>query len=293
MTGKIIKGIAGFYYVHVVDTGVFECKAKGVFRNKKIKPLVGDNVRIDIIDEQKFLGNITEVLPRKNSLIRPEVANIDQALVMFAAANPSPNYNLLDRFIVMMQKNDIETIICFNKKDLADDKKLNEIASVYEKCGCSLRFISILENHGVKEALWPMLEGRTTVLAGPSGVGKSSLTNELISQAKMQVGDVSGKIGRGRHTTRHSEIINIEGDTYITDTPGFTSFYVSDIDASSLRYYFEEFAEFEDKCRFNGCVHVNEPDCAVKKAVDEGIISSVRYNNYLEIYNELKEQRKY
>lgn len=293
MTGKIIKGIAGFYYVHVVDTGVFECKAKGVFRNKKIKPLVGDDVKIDIIDEEKFLGNIVEVMPRKNALIRPEVANIDQALVIFAAASPSPNYNLLDRFIVMMQKQDIDTIICFNKKDLADDKKLMEIASVYEKCGCTLKFISIIDNDGIDDVLRPMLAGKTTVLAGPSGVGKSSLTNELISQNKMQVGCVSEKIGRGRHTTRHSEIINIEGDTYITDTPGFTSFYVSDIEACQLRYYFAEFADFEGKCRFNGCVHVNEPDCAVKAAVEEGLINRVRYNNYCEIYNELKEQRKY
>lgn len=293
MTGKIIKGIAGFYYVHIVGEGVFECKAKGVFRNKKIKPLVGDNVKIDIIDRQEFLGSITEVLPRKNALIRPEVANIDQALVVFAVANPAPNYNLLDRFIVMMQKQEIDTVICFNKKDLAKESEISRIKSVYADCGCRLKFISIVENDGINDVLLPLLEGKTTVLAGPSGVGKSSLTNELISQARMEVGDLSGKIGRGRHTTRHSEIINIEGDTYITDTPGFTSFYVSDIDAKSLKYYFNEFTGFEGKCRFNGCVHVNEPDCAVKTAVDEGVISRVRYNSYLAIYNELKEQRKY
>lgn len=293
MTGKIIKGIAGFYYVHVVGMGVFECKAKGILRNKKIKPLVGDNVEIDILDRQEFLGNIIEVLPRKNALIRPAVANVDQALVVFAVSHPNPNYNLLDRFIVMMQKQDIDTIVCFSKKDLADDKKLEEIEDIYRKCGCRLQFISVMNKEGIDDVLRPLLSGKTTVFAGPSGVGKSSLTNELLSQSKMEIGSVSEKIGRGRHTTRHSEIINIEGDTYIMDTPGFTSFYVSDIEAEYLKYYFDEFEAYEGKCRFNGCVHINEPDCAVKQAVEEGIISRVRYNNYIEIYNELKEQRKY
>ena len=194
---------------------------------------------------------------------------------------------------VIMEKHDIETVICFSKKDLAKDSQLAQMADIYAGCGCRVHFISTVNKEGIDDIIRPIIAGKTTVFAGPSGVGKSSLTNELLSQSRMETGAVSEKIGRGRHTTRHSEIINIGGDTYIMDTPGFTSFYVSDIEAQELRFYFEEFAPYEGRCRFNGCVHVNEPDCAVKKAVDGGIISRIRYENYVEIYNELKDQRKY
>lgn len=298
MTGKIIKGIAGFYYVHVVDKGIYECKAKGIFRNKNIKPLVGDNVDIDIIDEEAMKGNINNILPRKNELIRPAVANVDQALVIFAVTNPKPNFNLLDRFIVMMDKYDIKTVICFSKKDLATDEQILKINEIYEKCGCEVHFISTKENIGIEDVLIPLLKGKTTVLAGPSGVGKSTLTNELTKNAPdiqtfMEVGDVSAKIGRGRHTTRHTEILNIEHDTYILDTPGFTSFYVTDMEPNELRYYFREFESLEGKCRFSGCVHINEPDCKVKLSVEAGDISKIRYENYIELYNELKDKKKY
>lgn len=293
MQGKIVKGIAGFYYVHTEDGRVFECKAKGVFRNRKIRPLVGDNVDIDILDEAQVLGSIVDVLPRKNTLIRPAVANVDQALIIFAAAHPNPNYNLLDRFIIMMRQQSIETIICFNKTDLADESRLLSLTDIYKDCGCRLIFVSAAEGRGAGASLMPVLEGKTTVLAGPSGVGKSSLTNILLSQDKMEVGEVSFKIGRGRHTTRHSELINIEGNTYIMDTPGFTSLYVNGVEACDLKNYFEEFIQYDNMCRFNGCVHIGEPGCAVKQAVSNGLISRIRYNSYVGIYNELNEQRKY
>lgn len=294
MQGKIIKGIAGFYYVHIESGGIYECKAKGIFRNKKIKPLVGDNVEVEIIDQGAKKGNITDILKRKNELIRPAAANIDQALVIFAVTNPEPNYNLLDRFLVMMDYQNVPTIICFNKLDLAEEQisqKIEKLAAVYRQCGCEVVFTSTYNNQGVEE-LKKLMENKTTILAGPSGVGKSSLTNLLLPEANMETGDVS-RIGRGKHTTRHSEIFNLYGSTYVCDTPGFTSLMLPEIEKEELRFYFSEFGQYEGKCRFNGCVHINEPDCAVKKAVEAGDISDVRYKGYKELYEELKNQKKY
>jgi ribosome biogenesis GTPase len=293
MQGKIIKGIAGFYYVHVPGSGTFECKAKGIFRNRKVKPLVGDNVELEVLDAGKHLGSITDILERRNELIRPAVANVDQALVLFAVASPKPNLNLLDRFLVMMDKQGVDTILCFNKTDLAGAGQVEWLKQAYSGCGCDLHFLSLRDEEHSAATVRELLTGRTTVLAGPSGVGKSTLTNRLCDGEAMEVGSVSDRIGRGRHTTRHSEILDLWDDTYIVDTPGFTSFYVSGMEADQLHHYVHEFAGYEGKCRFNGCVHVNEPDCAVKSAVSQGLISPVRYDNYVEIYNELKTQRKY
>ena len=228
MQGKIIKGIAGFYYVHIESCGIYECKAKGIFRNKKIKPLVGDNVIIDIIDNDKMTGNIIQILPRKNELIRPASANIDQAMVIFAVKSPEPNYNLLDRFIMMMDYQNVPTVVVFNKIDLAEDDTLEELSDIYEKCGCKVIFISTYDNKGIDIVL-KTLEKKTTILAGPSGVGKSSLTNLILPQEVSATGDVS-RIGRGRHTTRHSEIFNVSDATYICDTPGFTSLNIPELE---------------------------------------------------------------
>lgn len=292
MQGKIIKGIAGFYYVNVVKSGLYECKAKGIFRKEKLKPLIGDIVEIDILDETEKKGNITEILERKNELIRPAVANIDQALVVFAVAKPKPHFNLLDRFLIMMESKEIPVILCFNKKDIASEKEIEEIKGIYGKCGYQIVFTSALEKENT-DTLKKLLHGKTTAIAGPSGVGKSSLINIFQPDARMETGSISEKIERGKHTTRHSELIEIEENTYIMDTPGFSSLYTNEFEKEELKYYFTEFAEYEGQCRFLGCDHVHEPDCAVKEAVEEGKIHKVRYENYLEMYHELKEKRRY
>lgn len=292
MQGKIIKGIAGFYYVNVVESGVYECKAKGVFRKEKIKPLVGDNVRIEILDEENKTGNIVEIFPRKNELIRPAVANIDQALVVFAVTKPTPHFNLLDRFLVMMERKEIPVVLCFNKKDIATSSEIAELEAIYEKCGYPIVFTSALEQENIEEIRRLLLK-KTTAIAGPSGVGKSSLINLLQNQVQMETGTISRKIERGKHTTRHSELIAVDADSYIMDTPGFSSLYVNDFEKEELKYYFREFASYEGQCRFQGCDHVHEPGCAVKEALEEGKIHPVRYKNYLEMYTELKEKKRY
>lgn len=292
MQGKIIKGIGGFYYVHVPAKGVYECRAKGNFRNQKIKPLVGDNVTIDIIDDEKKTGHVSSILPRTNDLIRPAVANVDQALVIFAAAKPAPNLNLLDRFLIMMSKQDIETIVCFNKKDVVTEQELALLEQTYEKCGYEVVFTSAKLKEGIKE-IKDLIQGKTTVLAGPSGVGKSSLINILYPKANMETGNISAKIERGKHTTRHSELFFVNDTTYLFDTPGFSSLYLEDMEKEELRDYFREFEEYEPYCKYQGCVHINEPSCGVKEALAEGKISKVRYENYLNMYEELKDKKKY
>ncbi len=295
--GKIIKGIAGFYYVYVQDGAdtqgkIYECKAKGVFRKDNIKPLVGDNVLMDVLDEEALFGNIAQILPRRNELIRPAVANIDQALVIFAIVKPEPNFNLLDRFLIMMEKQGLNSVICFNKQDIATKKEKQELRRAYESCGYLVLFVSARKRQGMKE-LKRLLEGKTTAVAGPSGVGKSSIINRLNPKANMEIGDISRKIERGKHTTRHSEIIALHGDTYIMDTPGFTSLQLFDMKKEELKDYYPEFEEYEEGCRFAGCVHIGEPDCKVKEALEEGRISPVRYHNYKMLYEELREQKKY
>lgn len=292
MQGKIVKGIAGFYYIHVAGSGVYECKAKGIFRKERIKPLVGDNVDIEVIDENEKTGNIVKVLPRKNELVRPAVANIDQALVVFAITRPSPHFNLLDRFLVMMESKHIPVILCFNKEDIADDAQIKELEEIYSGCGYPCVFTSALMQRNIGQ-IRELLSGKTTAIAGPSGVGKSSIINVLQPEANMETGDISRKIERGKHTTRHSELFPVDDDSYIMDTPGFSSLYISDFEKEDLKYYFPEFGKYEGTCRFDGCSHTHEPDCAVKKGVLDGEIAAVRYGSYKEMYEELKEKRRY
>lgn len=292
MQGKIIKGIAGFYYVHSDETGIYECRAKGLLRQQNLKPLVGDNVTVAVLDEKEKTGSLEQILPRKNKLVRPAAANIDMALVVFSVASPQPNLNLLDRFLISMQLQDIPVTICFNKKELLEEEKRSQLAEIYESCGYPVLFTSAKRQEGIDE-LKSVLCGKTAAAAGPSGVGKSSLVNLLQPSALMQTGEISRKIERGRQTTRHTELIHIGGEAYIMDTPGFSSLFLPEIEKEELQQYYPEFAAYEDDCRFYGCSHISEPDCGVKQALDAGKIHVKRYENYCQLYEELKGRRKY
>ena len=292
MTGKIMKGIGGFYYVYVEQQGLYECRARGIFRNKKMKPNVGDVVDIDVLSEEEKTGNLVKIHKRKNQLIRPMASNVDQALVIFSVHEPEPNFHLLNRFLITMEQQEIPVIICFNKTDLSTEQQQEQLRKDYENSGCIVVFQAAAKGEVITQ-VEELLRGKTTIMAGPSGVGKSSTLNCISKDRQMETGEVSEKIKRGKHTTRHSELFMIGEDSYIMDTPGFSSLYVNDFEKEELKQYFPEFEPYEGQCRFNGCDHVHEPDCAVKRALEEGKISQVRYQNYLELYKELKEKRRY
>lgn len=297
MWGRIVKGIAGFYYVCVEGAAhggdafcgngaVYECKAKGVFRRDGRKPLVGDAVEMDVLDAGKRTGNIRELLPRHSELIRPAVANVDQALVIFSGVKPKPNFNLLDRFLVRMGQQGVPCIICFNKQDIDEAGDGERYGHIYGDCGYRTLVVSALTGKGI-DGLKDLLAGRVTVVAGPSGVGKSSIVNCLQSGTVMETGEISAKIERGRHTTRHSELIKMGEDTYILDTPGFSSLGLFEMEKEELAEYYPEFTGYEKYCKFGGCSHTKEPVCGVKDAVAEGAISKMRYENYCLLYQEL------
>lgn len=287
-----MKGIAGFYYIHAENGDIYECKAKGIFRKDNQKPLVGDQVEITILDEKEKKGNLVRILPRKNALIRPAVANVDQAFVIFAMEDPKPNFLLLDRFLIMMEQAGVPAIICFNKKDLASEEELASLYQIYTECGYKVILSSAKCEEGMDE-IKELLRGKTTVVAGPSGVGKSSLTNLMQEDVQMETGEISKKLKRGRHTTRHSQVISVGENTYLMDTPGFSSLYLTDMEEQELKDYFPEFGKYEGNCRFLGCRHIHEPGCAVKEAVKNQEISKLRYEDYLSLHEELKEKRRY
>ncbi len=300
--GKIIKSLAGFYEVHT-GPEIYRCRARGVFRALHAKPLVGDDVEIEITDVVSMPkeGNVTALLPRKNDLIRPNVANVDQALLLFAITRPQPSFQTLDRLLITIRQKDLPAVICFSKKDLATQKQQEELRRTYENCGCTVLFISALEagENGPEQGsgedplggLRAVLRGKTTVLTGPSGAGKSTLINLLCPQANMETGGLSEKIGRGRNTTRHVELLAADENTYVVDTPGFTSLELRDIEAEDVREYYPEFTPFSGSCRFAGCNHMAEPGCAVKEAVRNGSISRIRYQNYTQIFTLLRDRK--
>ena len=247
LNGKIIKGIGGFYYVDT-ENGLYECRARGIFRKEKITPLVGDRVVISVVDEENKKGVVEEIDERDTELVRPPIANVDKALIVFAIKNPAPNLSLLDRFIVLAEKENLEIVIILTKADLDDGEELNKIKDIYELSGYKVIPVSNKQKMNI-DKVKEELKGNVVVFAGPSGVGKSSLLNEIDKNFELQTGEVSDKIKRGKHTTRHAELLKLECGGMVADTPGFSSLTLDDIDETELKEYFIEFNDFDD-CRF-------------------------------------------
>ncbi len=291
INGKIIKGIGGFYYVDT-EKGLYECRARGIFRKDKITPLVGDKVSISIVDEEDKKGVVEVIEKRDTELLRPPIANLDKALIVFAIKNPSPNLSLLDRFIVLAEKENLEVVIVFTKTDLdTDGEILDELKNIYEVSGYKVIPVSNKSKLNI-DKIKEELKENTVVFAGPSGVGKSSLLNEIDKNFNLKTGEVSDKIKRGKHTTRHAELLKLESGGMVADTPGFSSLVLDDIDESELKEYFIEFDNYDD-CKFGSkCIHENEPSCSVKEAVENGKISKIRYNSYIQLLNEIRSGKR-
>ncbi|SHJ58409.1 ribosome small subunit-dependent GTPase A [Tepidibacter formicigenes] len=293
LKGRILKGIGGFYYVDT-DEGIFECKARGIFRKKRITPLVGDLVRINIIKEDEKKGVIEKIEKRSSELIRPPIANITKAIIVFSIKNPNPHLSLLDRFIVLAEKEGLEIVIAISKIDLDEDNDFEKIKCIYEKAGYKVIPISIKKDINI-EKIKEELNDNTVVFAGPSGVGKSSLLNSIDSNLKLETGSVSEKIKRGKHTTRHAELLKLDFGGMVADTPGFSSLNLDDIEEQELKDYFIEFENYSNDCKFyRNCLHENEPNCGVKDALEKDKISKERYKSYLQLLKEIrKNNRRY
>ncbi len=284
MQGTIIKGIGGFYYVKASQT-VYECKARGVFRKQRITPTIGDIVEIEADGEK---GSIVDILDRRSYLVRPPVANIDTMLLVSAASSPEPNLFLMDKMLVNAEISHISPVVCINKTDLA---RRDDLTDIYKSAGYKVFSVSAEKNEGIVE-LTSYLKGRTTAFAGLSGVGKSSLLN-IITDGMLETGSVSEKIQRGKHTTRHVELFELCDGGFVLDTPGFSSLEIEGIKADELWQYFPEMRDSQNKCRFRGCSHINEPDCYIKDKLKNGEILPSRYESYVQLYNQLKSVKEW
>lgn len=289
LEGVIVKGIGGFYYIDT-QKGVFETRARGIFRKEGIRPTVGDHVKISVLDEENKKGSLDEILPRRTELIRPKVSNVDQAVIVFAAKSPDMNLDLLDRFLLLAEEQELDIVIVLNKIDKDNNQDYEEAAKLYRQAGYLVICTSAELGSGVAD-LKAALENRISVFAGPSGVGKSSLINAAFPGLELNTGELSQKIQRGRHTTRHAELIRITENSYIVDSPGFTSLFLNHIPSEKLQYYFKEFEPFVHACYYHGCMHINEPDCAVKAQIGK-VIHPMRYERYVNIVQELKKEEE-
>lgn len=298
MNGVIVKGIGGFYYINT-ENGVYETRARGKFRKLGITPLVGDRVNISIIDEVNKKGSLDEILPRDSELLRPRVTNVDQVVIVFGAKSPNINLDLLDRFLILAHEQQLKIVIVINKIDMDKNKDYLKIYEVYKKIGYNIICTSAIDNVGIDE-LRENLKNSTSVFAGPSGVGKSTLLNATFENLDLETGAISEKIQRGKHTTRHAELIAVMENSYIVDSPGFTSLSLEHIKSEDLQYYFIEFKPYLNECYYNSCIHVGESSCKIKELIDveneeNTFIYSSRYERYVYLFNELKdiESRKW
>ncbi|HEY4551736.1 MAG TPA: ribosome small subunit-dependent GTPase A [Bacillaceae bacterium] len=287
--GKIIKALSGFYYV-LAEEELIQCRGRGVFRKNKVTPLVGDQVIFQAENDKE--GYIMEVLPRTNELVRPPIANVDQAILVFSATEPDFSPLLLDRFLAIIEAKGILPIICITKSDLLSEEERIEIESYmadYQQIGYEVVLLSSKTNEGIS-LIFPFLEGKTSVFAGQSGVGKSSLLNALKPELQIKTDKISEHLGRGKHTTRHVELVEFGGGL-VADTPGFSSLEFTDIELEELGECFPEMARLSANCKFRGCLHMNEPKCAVKEAVKDGGIPSHRYEHYQLFFSEIKDRK--
>lgn len=286
--GRIIKGVGGFYDVNV-DNQVFFCRARGLFRKHQTKPMVGDWVEIEPLDNHE--GYILSIYDRNNALLRPEVANVDLAVIMFSIKSPNINLLLLDKLTIMAEKYNMEAIIVLNKSDLVCQDEIKAIAEIYRKAGYVV-YEACKDDADAICAIKNHMKGKTSVLAGPSGVGKSTMMNCIHPHLFFETSDISKKTKRGKHTTRHSELVEIEKGTFVIDTPGFSSLELELLDIENLKHCFKEFEAYESNCKFRSCNHIQEPQCGVKQAVSKGDIPPSRYENYCYLQQEYLKGRK-
>ena len=289
MQGIIIGNVSNTYKIETAEK-IYVAYARGKFKNRDIKPLVGDRVRIEVTDEEKNEAMIEEILPRKNEIKRPKIANIDQIIFIISTKNPKPDLLMLDKQLAYAEKIHVEPIIVVNKCDLKEIYK--SIKELYSKVGYKVIVTSAKQNIGIDE-LKQVLRNKISVFSGNSGVGKSSIINALFDKEKTQEGEISKKNKKGKNTTTDTKLYKLEKDTYIADTPGFSSFEISEIESTELDKCFREFVPEIEKCEFVGCTHIKEENCGVKKAMQEGRVSTERYERYCNMYDELKEKEKY
>ena len=289
--GIIIKGVGGNYYVDIGNK-IVECRARGLFRIKNVKPLVGDKVLIRLTEEDEDAGYIEDILDRKSVIKRPAVANAQQLVIIFSVINPEPSFLLLDKLLIAARSNNLDPVICINKLDLAEEGQKEYILGIFKNTGYKIIFTSKYDESSL-QGLKNILKDKLNVFSGPSGVGKSSLMNAIEPDFYLETGELSEKLKRGRHTTRHAEIFKLSFGGYAVDTPGFSSFELEGINMYSLKNYYPEIVRYEEGCKFLDCLHYKEPDCGVKEALKDDLISEVRYNNYIKLLEQIKESKPY
>ena len=290
LSGVILKGIGGLYFVDT-DNGVYACKPRGIFRYRNQKPMIGDFVKIDVVSESDKEAVIIDVENRTSALYRPAVANVDQVLITFSVASPNPNFILIDKIILLTEKEKLEPVIVFNKSELGISDEVAKRIEIYKNIGYRVIITSAKTNEGIEE-LREVMSDRISVFAGPSGVGKSSLSNAILPGIELKTGEISEKIKRGKHTTRHSELIKLDFGGFLVDTPGFTNLDLHNFDVHEISEYFIEFESLEHGCKFNDCAHISEPGCEVKEALKNGEIFKERYDSYIYIRNEILSRKE-